>query len=86
MRFVAGGGDRNEREGAVGCQDEDVWVGGAGGEVLPVAAAEVEPDGAGGAGGEEGGYERPGGVSGVGEVRGDAGVDAVDVGFFVGGC
>lgn len=70
----------NERRAAVG--GEEV-VRRPGEEVLTVSAPGVQDQGAGGEGGEEGGYEGPGLVAGRGEVRGYGFVDCVDVGFLV---
>lgn len=72
--------DGDQCGGAVGREDEDLAVDG---QVLAVAAAEVQADGSGGEGGQEGGHDGPGGVARAGEVGGDGGVDGVDVGFFV---
>lgn len=66
--------------GAVGADDEDVRVDE---EVLPVAAADVEADGAGRERLEEGFDDGPGFVAGRGEVRGDLFVDFVHVFGFV---
>lgn len=81
LAVALGVSELHEVLAAVGPEDVQRRVDG---EVLAVAAADVEARGARGLGCEERGYQGPGLVAGGGEVRRDGVVDGVDVGGLVG--
>lgn len=83
LAVALGAGELHEVLAAVGAEDVQRRVDG---EILAVAAADVEARGAGGLRREEGGYQGPRLVAGGGEVRRDGVVDGVDVGGLVGLC